>query len=187
MFGAERDGVFRPRHLAYAGPGAPNSASLRRIRSLSCAKINALGGGCTLTPSATRVSRCSVGTCSWSKVSALEPVAAVPQCIEVVMMTEDDVGTDLRGRLVRARCQHSKRLAELDGGLVSHSCELTAADHRHHGHGCFCRSRGGWAGGDLRGIVVAGHGSLCCHVPRSPVHSAFPICDSADESAANWW
>ena len=41
--------------------------------------------------------------------------------------------------------------------------------------------------GDLRGIVVAGHGSLCCHVPRSPVHSAFPICDSADESAANWW
>ena len=107
--------------------------------------------------------------------------------VEVGVAAEHDVGADLSCRLVRSPGEHSERLAQGHRRLVSHPGQLSATDHGDDGHGCFCRSRGGRAGGDLRGIVVAGHGSLCCHVPRSPVHSAFPICDSADESAANWW
>lgn len=80
--------------------------------------------------------------------------------IEVVVVPEDDVGADLSCRLVGTRGEDAKSLSEFDCGLVSHSGELPAADHRHHGHSGRRRAR---SGGARFGTC---HGSPWCHVAR---------------------
>ena len=76
------------------------------------------------------------------------------------MVPEDDVGADLSCRLVGPRGEDAKSLSELDRGLMSHSGELTAADHRHHGHSGRRRAR---SSGARFGTC---HGSPWCHVAR---------------------
>ena len=59
------------------------------------------GGGATLTPSATSVSRCSSGTCSWSKVSAWHRRGPA-QRVEIDVRAEHHVGGHLSGGVVGA-------------------------------------------------------------------------------------
>ena len=63
------------RTSAQRGHGTPSSVSRRRMTSLSWACSRASGPGRTTTPSAWSSRRCSVGTCSWSKVSTSQPAA----------------------------------------------------------------------------------------------------------------
>ncbi len=104
---------------AKRGTGAPSSSSRRRITSLSWAWISASGGGATLTPSATSFSSSSVGTCSWSKVSACAPVGRAAQRVEVGVRADHDVGGDLRGGVVglrrRARAASDRARSRPDG------------------------------------------------------------------------
>ena len=63
----------RRRRRRCAGTGTPSSSSRARITALSCACTSASGPGRTATPSPARACRCSVGTCSWSKVTTAQP------------------------------------------------------------------------------------------------------------------
>ncbi len=58
---------------ALRGQGTPSSASRVRITPLSWAWTSASGPGRTAIPSAANACRCSVGTCSWSKVTTSQP------------------------------------------------------------------------------------------------------------------
>lgn len=61
--------------MRWRGQGAPISVSFARITPLSWACTRASGPGRTGMPSASRARRCSVGTCSWSKVITSQPRA----------------------------------------------------------------------------------------------------------------
>ena len=72
-------------------------------------------------PSASSARRCSVGTCSWSKVTTVAPSATPAERGEVAVVAEDDVGGDEGGRVVRVGREHPQRLAERDRRLVRSS------------------------------------------------------------------
>ena len=76
---------------------------------------------------------CSVGTCSWSKVTTSQPLAKVAQRGEVGVVAVPDVGGDQRGAVVGDWREHAQRLAEGDRGLVGHPGQLAAAHHADNG------------------------------------------------------
>ena len=58
---------------ACRGHGTPSAVSRSRITALSWACTSASGPGRTATPASASACRCSVGTCSWSKVTTWAP------------------------------------------------------------------------------------------------------------------
>ena len=103
------------------------------MTSLSWACSSASGPGWTVWPSSTRARRCSPGTCSWSKVIASAPAAALRRASRSRVLAQHDVRRDQRRGLVGARREHPQRLPEGHRRLVRHPRQLTGADHRHHG------------------------------------------------------
>ncbi len=91
------------------------------------------GPGRQACPSAVSVCRCSVGTCSWSKVTTEQPSATRAQRLEVAVVADQRVAHHLGGGDVGALGEQPERDAEGDGGLGHHPGELAAADDREHG------------------------------------------------------
>ena len=103
----------RRRRPRCAGTGAPSSASRARITALSWAWTSASGpgpdGDARPLPSACR---CSVGTCSWSKVTTCAPAGDLPQRLEVAVVADQRVGDDLRRRDALGLGQQPQRDAQ---------------------------------------------------------------------------
>ncbi len=123
----------RPR-CAGTGPSAP---SFSRITALSWACTRASGPGRTGSV-ASSACRCSVGTCSWSKVTTAQP--AVTSCRWGGPCSHRPGGPGhLRGADAGRLGQQAQGYAESGGRLGHHPGQLAATDH-----------------GDRRGQGVAG-------------------------------
>ena len=77
------------------------------------------------------------------------------------MRADDDVGTDLCGRIGRADCQHSQALSQGDRGLMRHPGQLTASHHRNDRGGCGCIRHGGYRDMDVTSAGDRRHCATC--------------------------
>ena len=155
-----------------AGTGTPSSASRAAHHALVLGvheRLRARAG--RRCPASSSACRCSVGTCSWSKVTTRAAVGDRAQRVEVAVVADDVVGDHLGGgdalaprRAAAAGCPRAI------GGLGHHPGQLAAADDgerwgaaaRARGHGLVTRSSRGrsvdGAGGSAPRSRSAGRG-----------------------------
>ena len=124
-------------HVGRVGRPASSAGTARRGRP--AARASRTCPGRTAAPRARahgdavrhEGSRCSSGTCSWSKVTTSQPAAKRRRSPGPVV-ADHDVGATSAAESSARVGEHPQPHAERDRRLLRHAGQLSAADHAHH-------------------------------------------------------